>query len=226
MYTQEKTEKMYACNKATNNSKAIITARNANGTIPATPSIITKNAITSSITCPAIIFAANLTAKLTGLTKNENISKTNINGTNHQGVPDGMKILYAFNPLLAIIIAMQTKNITRANVNVIEMWLVWAKEPGISPNKFNVKTNRKIENTNGTYFLPISPNEPAHIFLIVSIDISNPDCRRLGIILLNLPSKKLIIKTNTIAPNIVNAPFVILKLCPKASMLIKFVNSN
>ena len=48
--------------------------------------------------------------------------------------------------------AMQTKNITSANVNVIEMWLVWAKEPGIKPNKFNVKTNRKIENTNGTYF--------------------------------------------------------------------------
>ena len=45
----------------------------------------------------------------------------NINGTNHQGVPDGMKILYAFSPLLAIMMAMQTKNITSANVNVIEI---------------------------------------------------------------------------------------------------------
>ena len=84
---------MYACKKATNNSNAISTDKNANGNIPKTPIITTKNAITSSITCPAIIFAAKRTDKLTGLTQYEKNSKTNIKGANHQGVPAGKNIL-------------------------------------------------------------------------------------------------------------------------------------
>lgn len=121
MYTQAKTEKIYACKKATNNSKTIRIDKKANGKTPKIPIIITKNAITSNITCPAIIFAAKRTDKLIGLTKYENNSRTNNNGISHHGVPDGKNILKKPKPFFAKVINTQIKKTAIANAKVIEI---------------------------------------------------------------------------------------------------------
>ena len=117
--------------------------------------------MTSSITCPAIIFAARRTAKLTGLTIYENSSRTNIKGAIHQGVPAGKKCaIKPKSPRFAMVINTQTKNIIKARANVIEIWLVSANVPGINPIMFNVRMNKNKEKTNGTYFFPLSPRVP------------------------------------------------------------------
>ena len=88
------------------------------------PIITTKKAITSSITCPAIILAARRTPKLTGLTQYEKNSKTNIKGASHHGVPEGINIAKNLNPFLAIVIKTHARNTNNAIVKVIEIWLV------------------------------------------------------------------------------------------------------
>ena len=190
------------------------------------PKVITKNAMTSSMTWPAIMLAAKRTDKLTGRTRYEKNSSTNMSGAIHSGVPSGRNILKKPKPFLAIVANTQTRKIIIASVNVMEIWLVCANVPGISPIKFSNSTNANMENTNGTYFLPTSPSELLTIFRIVNSDHSSADCRLFGINLLQRlrqnPNTRPI---NTTAPRTIE-PFVKLKFRPKASILTTFVSSN
>lgn len=172
------------------------------------------------------MFAAKRTDKLTGRTKYENNSRININGISHNGVPDGRNILKKPSPFFANVINIQRTKIITANEKVIDIWLVWAKEPGINPNRFNNKTNKNIENTNGTYFFPAFPKELLTISLIVNKDNSNADCPTDGNSFFSFFKKNQNANRIKIVAQSTIEPFVILKLYPKNLILTKFSNSN
>ncbi len=65
--------KIYACSIEINISNPVIIVNNANGAVPkskdAVPDIITKDAITCIIICPAIMLAASRNDRLRGRAK-------------------------------------------------------------------------------------------------------------------------------------------------------------
>ena len=68
--------------------------------------------------CPAIMFANNLTDKLTGLLKYEIISITVINGNSTVGTPLGTKILKYFKPCFVKPIIVTATKINKAIIKV------------------------------------------------------------------------------------------------------------
>ncbi len=111
---------MYACNIDTKNSNTYTTFKNKSGKNPAHFIIITNKAITSNITCPAIIFAARRTDKLTGLIKKEKNSSIKSNGASHSGVPAGTNILKKKIPFFEITKNNVIRNVMMASVKVTD----------------------------------------------------------------------------------------------------------
>ena len=83
---------------------------------------------TLSIVCPAIIFANNLTDKLTGLLRYEIISIIVINGNKTVGTPLGTNILKYLKPCLTKPIIVTAIKINSAIISVTIIWLVTVKE--------------------------------------------------------------------------------------------------
>ena len=84
--------KTYAWRKATNISKPVSATEKLSGSHPPIiPRLITKPPNTFIIVWPAIIFANNLTDKLTGLLRYEIISIITISGSRTIGTPLGTK---------------------------------------------------------------------------------------------------------------------------------------
>ena len=89
----------YACKNATNISNPVRATEKLNGNQPPiNPRLMTKPPKTFSIVCPAIMFANNLTDKLTGLLKYEIISIIEIIGKSKIGTPLGTNILRYLKP--------------------------------------------------------------------------------------------------------------------------------
>ena len=87
---QVKIAKTYACKKATNISKPVNATEKLSGNQPPNkPKLMTNPPKTFNIVCPAIMFANNLTDKLTGLLKYEIISIIVIKGNKTIGTPLG-----------------------------------------------------------------------------------------------------------------------------------------
>ena len=96
---QVNSAKTYACRKATRISKPVSATEKLSGNHPPNiPKLITKPPKTFNIVWPAIMFANNLTDKLTGLLKYEIISIIVINGNKIIGTPLGTNCLLYTSP--------------------------------------------------------------------------------------------------------------------------------
>ena len=106
---------------------------------------------------PAIILAANLTAKLIGLDIYETISiGTNI-GIKNIGTPFGRKSLKYLWPCNTKPKIVANKNTPNASAKVIIIWLVTVKLYGINPNILHNKININKVYTKGNNLLPSLP---------------------------------------------------------------------
>ena len=156
-YTQVSTVKIYACNKAIKISNPLNITRKASGTTPNTPILMTNPAITLSMVCPAIMFAASLTDKLIGLERYENNSINTSNGASIAGVPFGKKKAKKCVPCLISAMVVTAKNMNAANAKVTAIWLVAVKLYGNIPSKLQNTMNMNSEKINGKYWRPASP---------------------------------------------------------------------
>ena len=121
--------KTYAWRNATKISKPVNAIEKPSGNHPpSNPKLITNPPKTFNIVCPAIIFANNLTDKLTGLLKYDIISITVINGNNTVGTPLGTNILKYLKPCLTNPIIVTAMKINKAKIRVTIIWLVTVKE--------------------------------------------------------------------------------------------------
>ena len=142
--------KTYAWRNATNISKPVNATEKPSGNHPPSkPKLITNPPKTFNIVCPAIIFANNLTDKLTGLLKYEIISITVISGKSTAGTPLGTNILKYLKPCLTNPIIVTAINIKRAIIKVTIIWLVTVNEYGSIPTMLQNKTNINRLKING-----------------------------------------------------------------------------
>ena len=121
--------KTYACKKATSISKPVNATEKLSGNHPPNkPKLITKLPKTFNMVWPAIMFANNLTERLTGLLKYEIISIMVIKGNNTIGTPFGTNIDRYLKPCFMNPIIVTAININNAITSVTIMWLVTVKE--------------------------------------------------------------------------------------------------
>ena len=114
--------KTYACRNATNISKPVNATEKPSGNQPpSNPKLMTNPPNTFNIVCPAIMFANNLTDKLTGLLKYEIISIIVINGSRTTGTPLGTNMLKYLKPCLINPIIVTAIKINKAMINVTIM---------------------------------------------------------------------------------------------------------
>ena len=111
--------KTYACRKATRISKPVNATEKLSGNQPPNiPKLTTKPPKTFNIVWPAIMFANNLTDKLTGLLKYEIISIIVIKGKSTAGTPLGINILKYLKPCFIKPIIVTAMNMNRAIIKV------------------------------------------------------------------------------------------------------------
>ena len=111
--------KTYACKKATRISNPVSATEKLSGNHPPNiPKLTTKPPKTFNIVWPAIMFANNLTDKLTGLLRYEIISMIVINGKSTAGTPLGTNILKYLKPCFIKPIIVTAMNINKAIIKV------------------------------------------------------------------------------------------------------------